>query len=119
MEPQSREREALDAIETYQAEGQKYAELVALETRLEDERPILKQQAVLRVMEADNPLTNKPHSASSAEAVVESDAIYMEYRRRQRVVVLDKNTALTTLTAARLRAELGIAMIHTTAGVPA
>lgn len=109
----------LAMIEAYHTASTKYAECVADEMGLEDRRPLEKQRAVLKIMLETNPATNKPHSASSAEAVVETDPDYMQYRVFQRETVVEKNTAYAAMTAARLRAELGIALIHATGTVTA
>jgi hypothetical protein len=90
------------------------AELLGLaqaeEARLEDERPIVKQQAILRIMQATNPLTLKAHSASSAEAVVETDEAYMQHRRTQRDAVLATQKAWGAFKAATLRAQLAVSL---------
>lgn len=121
MNHQGQEQTALDAIEDYTKAGQIYAEAANEEARLEDRRAGQKQQAILRLIngEAVNPTTNKPHSASSAEAVVETDGEYAAYRKTQRDAVLLKNHNFTAMTAARLRAELAIAIIHAFAPVSA
>lgn len=88
----------------------------AEEQRLEDERCAVKRAAILRIMQSENPLTGKQHSASSAEAVVETDGEYAEYRKRQRIAVVDTECARAAFYAARYRAELAIAQVRETAG---
>ena len=61
------------ALETYEERATAYAISRAEESRLEDERHGVKQEALSRIMATDNPLTNKAHSASSAEGVVNLD----------------------------------------------
>jgi hypothetical protein len=57
-----------------------YAKAVADEMKIEDNRIAVKMAAVNRIMTAgDNPLTGKPHSFSSAEALVNTDSEYAEY----------------------------------------
>jgi hypothetical protein len=57
-----------------------YAKAVADEMKIEDNRIVVKMAAVNRIMTAgDNPLTGKPHSFSSAEALVNTDSEYAEY----------------------------------------
>lgn len=99
------------AIAWYQDSARDYATQLDAELEAEDRRPLVKREAVLRLMEQTNPLTNKVHSASSAEAVVESDPDYAEFRVMQRQGVVDKNTAFATMIAARLRAEALIAKL--------
>lgn len=66
-----------------------YAANRAYELKLEDGRPAEKLAAIQRIMGAPNMLTGKPHSASSAEAIVETDLAYAAYRARQRDAVVD------------------------------
>jgi hypothetical protein len=57
-----------------------YANAVENEAALEDGRITVKMAAISRIMTSgDNPLTGKPHSFSSAEALVNTDADYTEY----------------------------------------
>lgn len=67
----------------------RYAEARTRELALEHDRAAVKRDAILRIMQLTNPLTNRPHSASSAEAVVETDAEYAAYLRDQRIAVMD------------------------------
>lgn len=108
------------AIEDYEREGGNYAERAGVELDLEAERPMLKDAAIRRIMGEVNPLTDKPHSASSAEKIVEGDAEYRAHLHRQRETVVEKNAAFTRMTAARLRAEMAIALLRShEAGVTA
>lgn len=86
--------------------GRTYALAVADEMALEDQRPIVKQAAVLRLIGTPNPATGKPHSASSAEAVVESDEEYVTHRVQQRQAVYAKIVAAAQYEAAKARARL-------------
>ncbi len=72
---------------------------------LEDQRAEQKRNAILRLMQETNPLTQKPHSASSAEAVVETDATYAQHRRAQREAEANKIYARATYECAVLRAR--------------
>ena len=110
------------AITEYETAGIDHARLCARELELENDRPILKRQAILRLMGQDNPLTStadkpKLHSASSAEAIVESDAEYMAHLGAQRTVVFEKHMALTRMTSAKLRAGLAIALAKAEGGL--
>lgn len=107
----SMEREARRAIASLQQAANEYAAKVYAEMELEARRPAKKAEAVARIMASgDNPLTNRPHSASSAEAIVETDHGYAAHLAETRDVVLAKNLAYTTLTTERLNAELAIAL---------
>jgi len=82
---------------------------VANEMALEDERALVKVEAIRRIMEsAPNALTGKPHSASSAEAIVEQDAVYYEHRAKQRAAVCDVILMRGKYEAARLRARFAV-----------
>lgn len=90
-----------DALTEYR---QARAELVRMvEAELDDDarRPAAKQQAIQRIMQGTNPLTGKPHSASSAEAIVETDAEYAAWLANHRAIIVAKMHAQT-------RAELAL-----------
>lgn len=74
------------------------------EAALEDDRAIVKAEAIRRMIGTENPATGKPHSASSAEAVVEQDEQYATHRRAQRDAVLATQRAWGAYEAAKLRA---------------
>ena len=65
------------------------AEAKELEMRYENERPVKKLAAIARVMQFPNVLNDKPHSASSAEAVVETDSEYAAYLTTCRMAVMN------------------------------
>lgn len=68
-----RATEAIDAVE---AAGAALAQALCEEQTAEDGRAAAKVAAIRRLMDAGpNALTGKPHSASSAEAIVETDAL--------------------------------------------
>ena len=94
-----------DALDAYTEAGEHYALKRAEEMKLEDERHIIKQAALLRIMATTNELTGKPHSASSAESVVQLDAEYAEYLGRQREAAFFTILARTAWESARLRAQ--------------
>lgn len=92
-----------------------YAKARAAVMELEDNRPAHKQAAILRIIETGpNPLTGKQHSASSAEAVVETDAGYAAYRKLQREAVITEITAGGNYEAAKFRARQLTAIAETT-----
>jgi len=86
----------------------------AHEQTLEDQRPLVKSAAIRRLMGTDNPETAKPHSASSAEKVVESDAEYFAHRQQQASAVVATEEARGAFYAARYRAELALAHLKET-----
>lgn len=85
--------------------GETLADAIAHEQMLEDRRAEFKQAAILRLMQTTNPATNKLHSGSSAESVVETDPEYAQYRERQR-------DAVTRTLLARARYHAAIANAH-------
>jgi antitoxin (DNA-binding transcriptional repressor) of toxin-antitoxin stability system len=88
-----------------------YADAVAAEMASEHGRPIAKLAAIARLMQGPNPLNGKPHSASSAESAVETDAEYSAYLTQQRQLVRAKIEAQGVFVAARMRAQLAIAAL--------
>lgn len=86
--------------------GDRLAAATDLEMTLEDTRPAAKQLAVLRIVGTVNPATGKAHSASSAEAVVETDEEYAAYRARQRAAVVERIKARAYYEASIARARL-------------
>lgn len=120
--PTDHEQVAQLSIDEYDKAGADHARLCTRELELENDRPIIKRQAITRLMAQENPQTStaekpKMHSASSAEAIVEADPEYMAHLGAQRTVVFEKNMAYTRLTSARLRAELAIGALKAQAGV--
>ncbi len=88
--------------------GTALAEAVATEQRLEDFRPEHKLAAIRRLMETANPANGKPHSASSAEAVVELDNEYALYRQRQRDAIQHTIKMRALYEAAKANAALHV-----------
>lgn len=90
--------------------GDVLAHAVKEEMTLEDLRANIKFAAIERIMHSgDNPLTGKPHSASSAEAIVNLDPEYAAYLTQLRDAVARKIRAKAqyeaALAAARLQSE--------------
>jgi hypothetical protein len=83
-------------------------EAVTHEAQLEDQRAMKKFDAIRRLMQTTNELTGKPHSASSAEAIVESDPEYAKHREWQRLATANTIRARAVLKAAEFRAELAV-----------
>lgn len=80
--------------------GRQLAEATVRELALEAGRPAQKSAAIRRLMQQENPETGKPHSASSAEKVVETDADYAAYLAAGREAVAVKITARAAYDAA-------------------
>lgn len=78
--------------------GEARGEAQAYEQQLEDERAIVKEMAIIRVMERD-------HSAATrAEKIVESDSEYMAHRIAQRASVVARFRADAEYWAAKAEA---------------
>ncbi|MDB4892192.1 MAG: hypothetical protein JWL61_4047 [Gemmatimonadetes bacterium] len=99
-----REQAVLDVVAHVEAAGIKYGEACRREMELEDERSMLKPQAVRRIMQRDN------IAYTPAEKIVETDEEYMSLRRRQYTCVADKERALGEFKAAELRAKLSVGL---------
>lgn len=94
------------AVRMLMKDAHKLGTTRAHEMALEDERALVKHAATLRIMQTENELTGKPHSASSAVAVVESDGGYALHRAKQREAVIDTQLAYANWEAAKMRARL-------------
>jgi enamine deaminase RidA (YjgF/YER057c/UK114 family) len=99
---------ALAALETAAAA---LANAQNVESTLEDMRALVKEEATLRLMQSENPLTSKAHSASSAKDIVERDAEYFAHRKRQRDAVVATQRAWATWEAAKRTAEAATAQL--------
>jgi hypothetical protein len=96
-----------DFVSSITNAANRLATAVQNEQTLEDERIHIKLAAIGRIMHAgDNPLTGKPHSFSSAEAMVNTDDEYQAYLARQRDAVRERILAQGELYAARAAAAL-------------
>ena len=88
------------------------AERVALackvEMELEDQRPIIKADAVRRIMARDG------IAATPAEKIVETDGEYAAHRNRQTMAVVEKQRAFGAYEAAKLRARLAVTLAEVT-----
>ena len=112
-------QDAEDAINAYETARATFADFLRLEMELEAHRAGIKAGAVARLMGEINPSSRdgKQHSASSAEAIVETDGEYAAYLLNQRNVVHAKNRAYTQAESAKLRASLAITLCKVSAGV--
>ena len=96
--------EAIDAVMDRATE---YATARFDEINLEDQRPIKKLAAIVRIMQSgENTLTGKPHSASSAESQVETDDAYAAHRRQQLDAAVTAILCRARYEAAKFRAQL-------------
>lgn len=94
-------------VDAIAAAAMDLATAVANEQALEDARANVKLAAIERIMKAgDNSLTGKPHSFSSAEAVVNTDSEYQAYLERQRDAVRARIIARGAYDAATAAARL-------------
>lgn len=107
--PEDRARWSIAEIERAATETAAAHDRVTL---LEDARAQLKAEAIQRLMQTTNPLTNKPHSASSAEAVVETDAEYASHRKLQRSAEVDRWLTLGKYESAKLTARLDVTLVE-------
>lgn len=89
------------------AATQRLAETTVSEMVLEDSRINAKLAAIDRIMAAgDNQFTGKPHSFSSAEAIVNTDEQYQSYLEQQRNAVRERVLARGAYDAAISAARL-------------
>lgn len=99
---------ARDAIRRIESTGERVAQAYATVQDLADGRAVEKSAAIIRLMQTTNAETTKPHSASSAEKIVESDAEYSAYRRRERDAEVEKHRAEAAYSASKLTARLEV-----------
>ncbi len=106
-----------EAHRAFDDAGDDYARLAHREAEMETRRPQAKLNAIMRLMTEPNLINGKPHSASSAEAVVELDNQYFAHLAEQRDVVRQKNHAWTRRESARLRMELMVVVAKVEGGL--
>lgn len=99
----------MHAVDGILLAARQLAECRERELQLEDERPAQKVAAIQRLMQFANPTSGKPHSATSAEQMVEMDTEYAGYRAQQRQAVV--NTILA-------KARYEVALIAAKAELP-
>ena len=104
--------QAHEAIEYLEAAGKDYEAALIRENNLETERTEWRALAVQSLLGTDNPLTGKPHSASSAEAAVGASADYLAKGAAITEVVARRHLVGTLITGYRLRGELAIAVVR-------
>lgn len=99
-----------DFARNIETAAEQLANATLVEQRLEDERIAHKLAAIDRIMaRGDNTFTGKPHSFSSAEAVVNTDDEYQSYLAQIRSAMRDRILARgnydAAIAAARLAAQ--------------
>ncbi len=109
--------DAQQAITAYELARRQFADGLRVEQQMEAERAAVKHAAIGRIMQTENPLTGKQHSASSAEAICYLDAEYAAYLLNQRNIVHAKLRAETGYHSAYLQAELAIALARVGLGI--
>lgn len=100
-----------EALEHLEVMAKLYREAALQEAVAEAKRPLEKLAAITRIMEQPNPLTEKAHSYSSAEAMVEADKDYAHFLGTLRYFTYERRKAEADLEVARLRARAAVAMI--------
>lgn len=98
---QDRHAAFVDALGAYEQASALYAEAVDAWAALEDQRALVKDAAIQRLMQ---PTTEgaKPLSATAAEKIVESDADYAAHLVRLRAAARAKILTFTKMESARL-----------------
>lgn len=104
---------ASEAIATFEAAALRFRAATVEEMLLQHTKPLAKHDAIVRLMATENALTGKPHSASSADALAESDSAYAAHLQQLRIVVTAKLKAEAEMTAAKLRVTLATAALLT------
>lgn len=95
-------------IHDIETTAQSLADAVTAEQSLEDNRINAKLAAIDRIMSrGDNQFTGKPHSFSSAEAIVNTDEDYQTYLENLRLAVRQRILAKGNYDAAVAAARLG------------
>jgi hypothetical protein len=87
------------------------AAAVVAEMELEARKPSEKSDAIRRLMGSENAETGKPHSASSAEKIVETDRDYAEFLVTMRQAVFSKIIARADYDAAVVAGRLASAEV--------
>jgi hypothetical protein len=96
-----------DIVKNIETAAAQLADATVAEMQLEDHRITVKLAAIDRIMHSgDNPLTGKPHSFSSAEAIVNTDEEYQNYLARVRDAVRQRVLARGNYDASLATARL-------------
>lgn len=101
LSPEQNARASIAAIETA---ATWVADALNMVAQLEDERALIKPEAIRRIMES------RGLAATPAEKIVESDPEYAAHRAKQRDAEVIKWSAVAQYEAAKLRAKLDVAL---------
>lgn len=101
-------QDAVVAIEQIEVAAGALAVACKVEMELEDKRPLVKADAVKRIMQRDG------IAATPAEKIVETDADYLALRRLQTLAVVETIRARGAYEASRRRADLAVALCEVT-----
>lgn len=102
---------ANEARRSYEDAAAEYARYVTQEGEMEANRHFVKYEATCRIME------DQKVSATKAEEMARSDAMYLDHLEAQRGIVAKKNAACTRMVSARLRCETSIAAMKALSGL--
>ena len=98
----------MNAAENIKTAAKNLSAAVRQQMTLEKDRHVVKMAAISRIVSGgDNPLTGKPHSFSSAEAVVHTDAEYDAHVVKIIDATCDKLIAVGDYDAAVAEAQMG------------
>jgi hypothetical protein len=100
-----REKAARQSIDALAAAATRCSAALNAIAELEDERALIKPQAIRRLMDS-----GAASSPTAAEKIVEQDPEYAAHRRRQRDAEVEKWAAAANYEAAKLTATLDVAL---------
>jgi hypothetical protein len=104
--------EACRSIDALERAAYELADAVEREQTLEAQRPALKARIAARLVGTDNRQTDKPHSASSADAAAGPDEEYLSHCRAVIAATRAKILASGAFDAAKLRARLAVSSLE-------
>lgn len=90
------------------------ANAVERESELHSWRGLQKSEAICRLIGTNNPENDRPHSATSAEKVVESDQVYAAFLATCRESVVARIRAEAEYESAKLAAQLAVKLAEPT-----
>jgi hypothetical protein len=99
------------AIEAIERAAERLAIAVQREMLLEDRRPLVKAEAVKRIMQRDS------LAATPAEKIVESDDAYLAHRVEQYAAVVETIRARAAYEAAKRRADMSVDLAFALSGL--
>jgi hypothetical protein len=99
-----------ELIERFTAAHEAYVDFTVQEMECDDHKPVVKHTAIMSILGTENVATKKPHTYSSAEAIVETDAGYAEFLKKRRDVIASKMKARGDMEAAAFRVRAALAL---------